>query len=70
MPLTFAPLGKEGVVRELRGRDEVRRRLESLGFVPGGAVTVVAEVGGNLIVSVKGTRIALDKAMANRIMLQ
>ena len=47
----------------------IRHFLKSLGFVEGGEVTVVSEMGGNLIVNVKDTRIALSKSMAGRIMV-
>ena len=69
MPLTFANVGEKAVVKEIRGKDETRRFLENLGFVAGGTVTVITEMGGNLIVSVKDTRVALSKSMANRIMI-
>ena len=32
-------------------------------------VTVVSEIAGNLILQVKDSRIALDRSMANRIMI-
>ncbi len=69
MPLTFLARGQESTVKEITGKDEVRAHLRSLGFVEGGAVSVVNEVAGNLIVSVKGTRIALSRGMANRILV-
>ena len=69
MPLTFAAAGETGTVKEIRGKDETRRFLESLGFTVGGRVEVVSQIGGNLIVQVKDSRIALSKAMANRIMV-
>lgn len=69
MPLTMARAGETATIRRISGRDEVRRRLAELGFVVDGHVTVVSETAGNLIVQVKGSRIALDKAMANRIMV-
>lgn len=69
MPLTLARSGESNTVKEIHGKDETRRFLESLGFVEGGSVTVVSEMGGNLIVNIKDTRIALSKAMANRIMV-
>ncbi len=56
-------------VRKISGKDEVRRHLAELGFVVDSDVTVVNEIAGNLIVQVKNSRIALDKAMANRIMI-
>ena len=67
MPLSMAVPGAETTVRKISGRDETRRILASLGFVEGGSVTVISELGGNLIVNVKNTRVALSKSMANRI---
>ena len=69
MPLSMAPSGSENTVKTITGKDETRRFLETLGFVEGGRVTVVSEMGGNLIVNVKDARIALSKSMASRIMV-
>ena len=69
MPLSMAPSGSENTVKKITGKDETRRFLETLGFVEGGRVTVVSEMGGNLIVNVKDARIALSKSMARRIMV-
>ena len=69
MPLTMLTRGHEGTVKKITGKDEVRAFLKSLGFVEGGTVSVVNEVGGNLIVKVKDTRIALSKGMAGRILV-
>ena len=68
MPLTMARSGEAITIRAVRGKDETRRFLESLGFVEGGSVAVIGD-GGNLIVNVKDTRVALSKSMANRIMV-
>ena len=69
MPLSMAPSGSENTVKKITGKDETRRFLETLGLVEGGRVTVVSEMGGNLIVNVKDARIALSKSMASRIMV-
>lgn len=69
MPLTMATTGETVMIRKISGRDEVRRHLAELGFVVDGDVTVVSEIAGDLIVQVKDSRIALDKTMANRIMI-
>ena len=69
MPLTMAQTGVETTVKKINGKDEVRRHLESLGFIEGSPVTVISQIGGNLIVHVKDTRVALDVSMANRIMI-
>ncbi len=69
MPLTMAKAGQEMSIKKINGRDNTKRFLESLGFVVGGCVTVISELGGNVILNVKDTRVALDKAMASRIMV-
>lgn len=69
MPLTMAKSGETVTIQKITGRDDVRQRLAELGFVVGADVCIVSEVAGNLIVQVKDSRVALDKAMANRIMI-
>lgn len=69
MPLAMAGVGDVNVIRKITGRDEVRRHLAELGFVVGETVTVVNELGGNMILNVKNSRVALDKTMAMRIMV-
>lgn len=69
MPLTMVKQGEENVIRKVGGKEETRRFLENLGFVAGGVVTVVTEVGGNLIVNVKESRVAIGKDMANKILV-
>ncbi len=69
MPLTMAKTGETVTIRKISGKDEVRQHLAELGFVVDSTVTVVSELAGNLILQVKDSRIALDKTMANRIMI-
>lgn len=69
IPLTMAKVGETVKIRKISGKDEVRQHLAELGFVENSDVAVISEIGGNLIVQVKGSRIALDKTMANRIMI-
>ena len=69
MPLGMAGMGETNIIRKITGRDEVRQHLAELGFVVGEAVTVVSELGGSLILSVKDSRIALDRGMAMRIIV-
>ena len=69
MPLAMAQIGETVKIRKITGRDEVRQHLAELGFVVDTDVTVVAELGGSLIIQVKDSRVALDQAMANRIMI-
>lgn len=69
MPLTFAKTGVENMIKKIVGKDETRRFLENLGFVAGETVIVVSDLGGNMILNVKGTRVALDRSMASRIVI-
>ena len=69
MPLTLANVGEESIVRKVSGNPEVRKHLEDLGFVAGGAVTVVSSLGGNIIVMVKESRVAISEEMARKIMI-
>lgn len=69
MPLTLADIGQTNVIRKIGGNSDVRAHLENLGFVPGGNVTIISTMGGNLIVNVKESRVAISKEMAGKIMV-
>ena len=69
MPLTLAEVGEENIIKKIGGKQDVKAHLENLGFVVGGAVTVINTMGGNVIVNVKESRIAISKEMAQRIMV-
>ncbi len=69
MPLTLANAGEENMIRRVGGNDETKRHLEDLGFVAGANVTIVSSIGGNLIVNVKDSRVAISKEMAGKIMV-
>lgn len=70
MPLTMLREGTTGIIKELHGRPDVKKHLEDLGFVPGDTVRVISEISGNLIIEVKGTRLAVNKIMANHVILE
>lgn len=69
MPLTLADAGEEYVVQRMGGNTEVKKHLEDLGFVVGTGVSVINTIGGNLIVKVKESRVAISKEMAQKIMV-
>ena len=69
MPLVFARIGEENVIRKVGGAPEMKKHLEDLGFVVGGNVTIVSTMGGNLILNVKESRIAISREMAGKIMI-
>lgn len=69
MPLVFAEAGEENTIKKVGGSPEVKKHLENLGFVPGGSVTVISTLGGNVIVNVKDSRIAISEEMARKIMI-
>ncbi len=69
MPLAMAKPGETFTISKITGKDQVRQHLAELGFVVDAEVTVVSELGGNLILQVKDSRVALDKDMATRILV-
>lgn len=69
MPLTLASAGEVNIIKKVGGKPETRKFLEALGFVAGGNVTVISENGGNVIVNVKGARVAVSKEMAMKIIV-
>ena len=69
MPLPMAREGEVTSIKRVGGKEEVRRHLENMGFVPGTNVTVISVNNGNVIVNVKDARVAISKEMANKIMI-
>ena len=69
MPLTMAQPGETNLIKKVGGRPETRQFLENLGFVAGGKVSVISKTGGNVIVEVKGSRVAVNSDMAAKIMI-
>ncbi|MDR1368136.1 MAG: ferrous iron transport protein A [Candidatus Accumulibacter sp.] len=67
VPLTTMSVGEQAAVKRVNGKPEVRQFLENLGFVPGSLVCLIAKNGGNIIVNVKDSRVAISSGMANKI---
>lgn len=68
MPLTMMTTGESNVIRRVSGNEETRRFLENLGFVVGTKIEVLSSLGGNVIVNVKDSRVAINRDMAKHIM--
>ena len=69
MPLTMAPIGQASKIQRVGGNDETKRFLANLGFVVGSKVTVISAIGGNVIVNIKDSRVAINQDMARHIMV-
>ena len=69
MPLTMAATGEKNMIRKVGGKPEIRKHLENLGFVAGSDVTVISDIGGNLIVHIKESRVAISREMAGKILI-
>ena len=69
MPLSMVKEGEPNIIKRVSGKDEIRKFLENLGFVTGSTVTVISQTGGNMIVNIKDSRVAIGKDMANKIMV-
>ena len=69
MPLTMASIGETNTIRKVGGNEETKRFLENLGFIAGAEITVVSAIGGNVIVNIKDSRVAINQDMARHIMV-
>ena len=69
LPLSLAQQGEENIIKRVGGNQETKKHLEDLGFVVGGEVTVINSLGGNVIVNVKDTRVAISEEMSRKIMV-
>ena len=69
MPLTMASIGEANTIRKVGGNEETKRFLENLGFVAGAEITVVSAIGGNVIVNITDSRVAINQDMARHIMV-
>ena len=70
MPLVMAGTGEENIIRKVGGNEETKRFLENLGFVSGAKVVILSAIGGNVIVNIKDSRVAINKEMAKHVMLR
>lgn len=68
VPVSMAKVGERGTIVSISGKEEVKRYLSELGFTPGTEVKAVCQAGGNIILDVKGAKIAIDGHMANKIL--
>ena len=69
MPLMLANVGEDNIIKKIGGKPDVKKHLENLGFVVGGNVKVISQLGGNVIVNVKEARVAISQEMAQKIMV-
>ncbi len=70
MPLTFIGAGETVTVRKVGGDTQTRSHLSDMGFVPNVKVTVVQTQGGNMIINVLDSRIAMTKEMASKVIVE
>ena len=69
MPLTLVDVDEDNIIKKIGGKPEVKKHLENLGFVVGGGVKIISKLGGNVIVNVKETRVAISNELAQKIMI-
>ena len=69
MPLTLVDVDEDNIIKKIGGKPEVKKHLENLGFVVGGYVKIISKLGGNVIVNVKETRVAISNELAQKIMI-
>ncbi|MDD4688347.1 MAG: FeoA family protein [Eubacteriales bacterium] len=69
MPLSMMKIGERKPIVKITGKDDTKRFLENLGFTEGSEIMIISVLAGNMIVNVKESRVAIDKSMANRIIV-
>ena len=69
LPLIYADAGVSNQIKKVTGKQDTRKHLEDMGFLTGEEITVINNINGNLIVSVKNTKVALNKDLAAKIMI-
>ena len=69
MPLTMVNVGEKNTIKRVGGKEDTKKFLENLGFVVGGHVKIISKLGGNVIVNVKETRVAISNELAQKIMI-
>lgn len=69
IPLNFAELNQVQIIKKIGGTPEVKKHLADLGFNVGGKISVVSIFGGNIIVKVKESRVAVSDELARKIMV-
>lgn len=69
MALSMVDIGEERIIKELRAKDNVKRHLQNLGFIVGQKVEVISENSSGLMLMVKGSKIAINKSVANKIIV-
>lgn len=69
MPLIFANINESNIIKKVGGNSETKRHLENLGFVPGTSISLITRMNGNVIVNIKGSRIAISEELARKIMV-
>ena len=67
MPFVFADVGERYIIKKVSGSPELKKHMENLGFVPGAEITAVTQTGGNWIVNIKESRVAVSEEMAKKI---
>ena len=70
MPLTMLSPGKEAIINACKAKDTTKKFLEGLGIIPGVTISVISEFSGNLIVSIKGARLALNRGVAQQVLVK
>lgn len=70
MPLAMVLEGETKIITEFKGQEEMKRHLQDLGFIKGEKIRVVGENASGMILMVKGTKIALNRGLANRIIVE
>lgn len=67
MPLLMLGTGQIKQITKILGKGSVRQRIQEMGLVEGDSIEIISYLTGNLIVLVKGSKLAISKEIASKI---
>lgn len=70
MPLALVEQGETRKITDFKGPEDMKRHLQDLGFTKGEMVRVIGENASGMILMVKGVKIALNRGLALKIMVE
>lgn len=69
MPIALAPINVEMKVVKVLTDEKTKKHLESLGILTNSFITVISSINGGVVVAIKDGRLALDRSIANKILV-
>ncbi|CUP28188.1 FeoA-like protein%2C involved in iron transport [Clostridium baratii] len=70
MPISFVTEGKSVKIKNIQMNEKVGKKIKEMGFNIGADVEVVKNDGASLILGIQGSRVAISRGMAQKIIVE